>query len=99
MEKENNPIIKQSKNKNREKFSPTSKTGKYNQASIHQHSKLQPSAGKLNPPGDWKKGVLVNTHTIIWEYTRTFKGKAKKRDVTRPVVSAIKEDDFYLNKK
>jgi hypothetical protein len=54
----------------------------------------------LNPPGDWKKGVLVNTPTLTWEYTRTFKEKkAKKRDVTRPVVSAIKEDYVYLNKK
>jgi hypothetical protein len=53
----------------------------------------------LNPPGDWKKGVLVNTPTLTWEYTRTFKGKGKKRDVTRPVVSAIKEDGVYLNKK
>jgi hypothetical protein len=33
-------------------------------------------------------------------YTRTFKERGRiKRDVTRPVVSAINEDGVYLNKK
>jgi hypothetical protein len=46
---------------------PTFKPGKYGQAST-----VAPSAEKLHPPG-WirEKGVLVNTPTFTWVYTRT----------------------------
>jgi hypothetical protein len=32
---------------------------------------------------DRKKGVLVNTPTLTWVYTKTFKDRGKKRYVTR----------------
>jgi hypothetical protein len=42
---------------------------------------LHPSAEKLNSPGsrqDRKKGALVNTPTLTWVYTRTFKERVRR---------------------
>jgi hypothetical protein len=35
------------------------------------------SAEELNPPVE-KKGVLVNTPTLTWAYTKTFKEREKR---------------------
>ncbi len=45
-----------------------------------------------------KKGVLVNTPTLSWAYTRSLKGRGKEeiRDI---VVLPIQWDDFYLGEK
>ncbi len=40
---------------------------------------LLPSTEKLNPPGRSAiKGVLVNTPTLTWAYTRTLKEKGRR---------------------
>jgi hypothetical protein len=70
--------------------------GKYSQAS----TSAPQSEEKLNPSGG-KKGVLMNTPTLTWEYTRTLEKGELKRSLTRSTleVSPIKEDDVYLNTK
>jgi hypothetical protein len=57
---------------------------------------------KLNPPGViGKKGVLVNTPTLTWMYTRTFKERGKKirYSIDISTVSSNKRDAVCLNKK
>jgi hypothetical protein len=48
-----------------------------------------------------KKGVLVNTPTFTWAYTRTFKERGRERSLTRLTldVSPIEGDADYLNEK
>jgi hypothetical protein len=53
---------------------PTFKPGKYSHASTR-----APSVEKSNPAGRiGKKGVLVNTPTLSWVYTRTFKERGRR---------------------
>jgi hypothetical protein len=61
--------------------------------SIHQ---LEEFNGNRRDKG--KKGVLVNTPTLSWAYTRTLKerGKEEIRDIE---VLPIQWDDFYLGEK
>jgi hypothetical protein len=71
--------------------------GKYSQAS----RSAPPSEEKLNPPGG-KKGVLVNTPTLAWAYTRTFKERGREEILNSVDIGSFsnyKEDDVYLNKK
>ncbi len=65
--------LKWSNRENRNKCYPTFMPGKYGQTSIH------PLISWIHPDGigNWK-GVLVNTPTLAWAYTRTFEQKGEE---------------------
>jgi hypothetical protein len=64
---------------------------------------IHPSADKLNPPRrNREKGVLVNTPTLAWAYTRTFEQKGEEgifNLIDIWVVSPMEWDAVYLNEK
>jgi hypothetical protein len=70
---------------------------------ISQESTVSPSAEeKLNSPEsrhDRKKGVLVNTPTLTWVYTRTFKERVRRaRNSTTGIGSFSNQTGCCLSK-
>ncbi len=61
-----------SKRKNKDQFGPTFVPGKYSQASKSIRWRVESTTSR-----DRVKGVLVNTPTFTWAYTRTFKERGK----------------------
>jgi hypothetical protein len=80
---------------------PTFKPGKFGQASIHKCC----IGRRFDCYTRWdkKEEILVNTPTLTWMYTRTFKERREeeiRNSTDIGVGSPIKRDDaVYLNKK
>jgi hypothetical protein len=69
-------------------------TARHPSTSVPSHRKVESTPGRIG-----KMGVLVNTPTLTWAYTRTFKERQRRDNRPTWIVSLIKQDAVYLNKK
>jgi hypothetical protein len=70
-------------------------TARHPSTSVPSHRKVESTPGRMIG----KMGVLVNTPTLTWAYTRTFKERQRRDNRPTWIVSLIKQDAVYLNKK